>query len=200
MVPIASNISVAPASVTPARRVGIVYFGLLAPDKGLEQFFDIVAPWMGGATPVTVVGSVVPSHEGWLDGLKARHGHARFRQSLGSDGVSAALRRATVAVLPYPDGISERRGSALAALAHGVQVVSTRGRATTAELGSVCHLVDGVEQARACMARLLDDDTSHIDDDTIGAYVGSRSWDAIAARHVQLYHAMGTPAGGTRWK
>lgn len=200
VVPIASNISVAPPPATSPPRAGIVYFGLLAPDKGLEQFFDIVAPWMDGGTPVTVVGSVVPSHEGWLDALKARHGQARFRQSLSSDEVSAALRRATVAVLPYPDGISERRGTALAALAHGLQVVSTRGRATTAELESVCHLVDGVEQARACTARLLGEPASHIDAATIGAYVGARSWQAIAARHAQLYRASCTATGETSWK
>jgi glycosyltransferase involved in cell wall biosynthesis len=200
VVPIASNISVAPPSNAPVRRAGIVYFGLLAPDKGLEQFFEIVAPWMDGATPVTVVGSVVPGHEAWLDALKARHGRARFRQGLSSDEVSAALRRATVAVLPYPDGISERRGSALAALAHGLQVVSTRGRATTPDLGTVCHLVEGVAQARECTGRLLNDAGAHIDAGTIGAYVDSRSWHAIAERHVQLYGAASAPTGEPGWK
>lgn len=195
VVPIASNISVASPSAPVTQREGIVYFGLLAPEKGLEQFFEIVAPWMNGETPVTVVGSVVPGHETWLDALKACHGQVRFRHSLSSDGVSAALRRAIVAVLPYPDGISERRGSALAALAHGLQVVSTRGLATTAELSSVCHLVDGIEPARACIARLLNDTSSHIDAAAIGAYIESRSWQAIALRHAQLYRSLCNPAG-----
>lgn len=44
--------------------------------------------------------------------------------------LSAALQACDIALQPYPDGISSRRGSALAPLRHGLPVVSTRGYLT----------------------------------------------------------------------
>ncbi|HDH10002.1 MAG TPA: glycosyltransferase, partial [Chloroflexi bacterium] len=48
--------------------------------------------------------------------------------------VSANLLASDVCVLPYRDGASFRRGSFMAALAHGLPIVSTRPRVDTPEL------------------------------------------------------------------
>lgn len=48
--------------------------------------------------------------------------------SLNAEEISQHLRACTLMMQPYPDGISSRRTSAMAALAHGVPVVTTEGR------------------------------------------------------------------------
>jgi glycosyltransferase involved in cell wall biosynthesis len=48
--------------------------------------------------------------------------------ALSHEDVSHHLRACTVMMQPYPDGISSRRTSAMAALAHGVPLVSSEGR------------------------------------------------------------------------
>lgn len=49
---------------------------------------------------------------------------------LASEDVSRCLRGTDLLVCPFTDGMSTRRSSVIAALAHGVPVVSTRGRLT----------------------------------------------------------------------
>ena len=50
--------------------------------------------------------------------------------ALTEDEVSAHLGCCDVLLQPYPDGVNGRRGSVMAALAHGKPVVTTDGRAT----------------------------------------------------------------------
>lgn len=200
VVPIASNIPIARLRNPPSTRHGLSFFGLLAPDKGLERFIEIASPSLGNNVPVTVIGTVVQSHEAWLQSLRERHPQVRFRLALSPEEVSASLQETLIALLPYPDGISERRGSALAALAHGLQVVSTHGPATTADLAAVCHLVNATDEARARVASLLTDPATHIGSDVIRRYVDERSWDAIARRHALLYRALIERCGVVEWK
>ena len=100
--------------------------------------------------------------------------------------------------LPYADGASYRRGSLLAALAHGVPVVTTepahRGRS----------LEELVDEQSALLVR--PDDTAALartigrvlDDKGLAARLsaGARgvaeqfSWDRIAARHLELYREL----------
>jgi len=47
--------------------------------------------------------------------------------TLAADDVSRHIRACTVMMQPYPDGISSRRTSAMAPLAHGVPIVTTEG-------------------------------------------------------------------------
>ncbi|MDE6379465.1 MAG: glycosyltransferase family 1 protein, partial [Muribaculaceae bacterium] len=56
--------------------------------------------------------------------------------------VSDILNNSKVCFLPFPDGLSERRGSFLAAISCGVKVISYDGKFVTDQLRSVCELVD----------------------------------------------------------
>jgi glycosyltransferase involved in cell wall biosynthesis len=68
----------------------------------------------------------------FLDRLKSKvpavHGFATGR--LKSIDVAAALRACDLVVQPYPDGVTTRRTSVMAALANGVPVVTTHGPLT----------------------------------------------------------------------
>lgn len=77
-------------------------------------------------------------------GLSARHPSLARRISatgaISNADVAAALRACDVVVQPYPDGVTTRRTSVMAALANGVPTVSTAGALTEAvweETGAV---------------------------------------------------------------
>jgi glycosyltransferase involved in cell wall biosynthesis len=59
-------------------------------------------------------------------------GRVHATGALNSDDVSHHIRACTLMMQPYPDGISSRRTSAMAALAHAVPLVATEGRLSEA--------------------------------------------------------------------
>jgi len=85
------------------------------------------------------------------------------RENLAASDVAALLGASDVALQPFPDGISTRRTSAMAALALGVPLVTTDGFLTDTvwREGAVALAPVGrpEELARACV-RLLDDPAS----------------------------------------
>jgi glycosyltransferase involved in cell wall biosynthesis len=82
------------------------------------------------------------------------------REDLSAAEVAALLAASTLALQPFPDGISARRTSAMAALALGVPVVTTDGFLTDAvwREGAVAMAPAGkpLELARRCIAVLED--------------------------------------------
>ena len=70
----------------------------------------------------------------WRDGFVARHpgvgGRVTASGRLTPDEVAAHLRACDLVVQPFPDGVSSRRSSVMAALANAVPVVATTGRLT----------------------------------------------------------------------
>ena len=79
---------------------------------------------------------------------------------LPAETVAARLSVASLALQPFPDGISARRTSAMAALALGVPVVSTRGHLTdsvwTEEAVALAPAGEPDRMARACLDLLAD--------------------------------------------
>ena len=131
--------------------------------------------------------------------------------------VSAHLLAADIAALPFADGASFRRGSLLAALAHGLAVVTTwpttddrrpttDDRASSASLhrpSSIVHrpLIDGENallvppgDAPALVAAIerLANNSGLRERLASGgrALAAQFGWDAIAAQHEQLYERL----------
>lgn len=119
------------------------YFGFLSASKGGETLIRALAQadsqvhllMIGGR-----VGSSDPTNKAYADhiaGLIDEYGlqdRVRWTGYVSPQEVSAALLSADVLVLPYRDGISFRRGSLHAALAHGCAIVSTTPRVAIPEL------------------------------------------------------------------
>jgi glycosyltransferase involved in cell wall biosynthesis len=144
-IPIGANIPVTSPDGT-AREAGrlrlgvpvgiplLVHFGLVTPGKGLETLFaalpDLLRVHPG--TRLVIVGDTRPESQGYretLDALAVRLGVARaiiWAGRRSAEGVSEILQAADLFVVPYDDGVSIRRGSLMAGLAHGLPVVSTR--------------------------------------------------------------------------
>jgi glycosyltransferase involved in cell wall biosynthesis len=118
----------------PERGPLAVHFGMVYPGKGLETLFEAVAQLRarGRAVYLVIAGDTRTEDQAYrqlLDTLAKRLGidHAiTWMGRLAGDEVSRLLRTADLYVVPYDGGLSVRRGSLIAGLAHGLPVISTR--------------------------------------------------------------------------
>jgi len=76
---------------------------------------------------------------------------------LPADALSRTLRALDIAVAPFIDGLSLRRTSAMAALAHGVPLVSSRGPLFDPALADATICAGDPEEFTAELRRLIDD-------------------------------------------
>jgi len=195
----------------------LVYFGFLNSSKGglvlldalqhlRESGRDVRLVMLGGS-----VGASDPTDADYLRSFRAKALSRRLDAALIWTGhlpqpcVSAWLRAADAAVLPYADGASFRRGSLLAALTHGCPTVTTRAdvspnllQAHSADESGLPVLTDGDGVAlvppgdpaalAAAVSRLIDS-PGQAERMSRRAREIARSfgWEAIAQRHEQIY-------------
>ena len=172
----------------------IVYFGLLTPEKGLD---DVVAlaelARERPGTRVLVVGRPEPRSLDLPDRLRAQAADLPLDWALDLDAPDVAELLATSAVgyLPFPDGASERRSSLLALLVNGVATLTTPGPYVDDELAAAVQLVDGPDAAWAAARALLDDPAARAERSAAAVRYGTRrDWGDIARRHVALYERL----------
>ncbi|GAA4753477.1 glycosyltransferase family 4 protein [Amnibacterium soli] len=139
-VPIFSNIPVSPegAAGLPLDRddAVVVWFGYV--DSRRAVFLDEVVRVLSGRPGSRFV--YVGKDGDVVDGrLAARGIRYEIVPTPTTEVVSAWLRAADVCVAPFVDGVSARRGSFLAALAHGARVVTTIGPDTDRHLRHAAH-------------------------------------------------------------
>ena len=210
LIPIGSNIPVAPPpGYTPAAwraRLGappdallVAYFGLLSPSKGVDLLVEALAtlrrPWrlllVGG-------GASVPSDLAHAQAVRARIAALGLTARVIETGhaeaaaVSAHLLAADLVALPFRDGASFRRGSLLAALAHGCVVVTTQPAdpADAALLAPAAELVppDDPSALAAALARMAADAPARAARAAAATALAAHfGWATIALRHEQLY-------------
>lgn len=152
-IPIGANIPINPANgmdrETGRRLLGVppgipllVHFGLVYPGKGLETLFAALPDLLRFESSIrlVIVGDTRPESQGYratLEALAARLGVAPAIIWAGhrpGEVVSRILQAADVFVVPYDDGVSIRRGSLMAGLAHGLPIVSTTSTLPSAYL------------------------------------------------------------------
>jgi glycosyltransferase involved in cell wall biosynthesis len=184
IIPIGSNIPVAPPpeyervawraqlGVAPDQTL-VAYFGLISRSKGLHILLDALAR-LPASFRLIVVGGEATQPQDRAYAAEAR----RQIEELGlgervtitghcaAGEVSAHLLAADLAALPFADGASFRRGSLLAALAHGVPVITTTddrrslrhssGQATTDDRRTTNETSSGSDRSSLIVHRLRD--------------------------------------------
>ncbi len=183
----------------------LCYFGFLNESKGAESLIQALAQlpdakllMIGGQ-----VGASDPTNAVYLDRVKKLIEDKRLRDRvLWTDYVSQAevsgyLRASDICVLPYRDGASYRRGSFMAALAHGLPVITTTPRAA-APVSPLPALRDGEnvmlvppddpEAIIGAVRQLAADPRLRV---RLGygalELAQSFTWDKIAQQHLALY-------------
>ncbi len=131
LIPIGSNIDpVPPVPRTPAPGLRLVYFGFVWRGRNIELLLHALASVRAQNPSATleIVGGLRDDlyHQELLL-LAANLGiasHVLFSGDLDAPEVSQALHRADIALLPYATGVSTGRGTLMAALAHGLPLVT----------------------------------------------------------------------------
>lgn len=216
LIPIGSNIipSVGADQVAKFRqrwqlgsdKLVLAYFGFLNESKGAEELiaaldsvrnsgYNAVLLMIGGE-----VGASDPTNVAYLRHIKLeseRRGLAPYviwTGFLPQEEVSAAFACAHICVLPYRDGASFRRGSLMAALSHGLPIVSTVPRLPLAELlpGVNIMLVPVSDYASLAQAiiKVAQDSALRACLAAGAASLASKfTWPAIATRTLEVLHA-----------
>lgn len=178
--------------------VAIAYFGLLNASKGLNtliETFERVLASAPGARLLVLGGAAGASDPtdrataaritARLDGLGARvlrTGH------LSRERLSAHLLAADVALLPYADGASPRRGSLLACAAHGLPIVSTLPTSGGLDQIVAAEPAGDADRLAAAVLRVTADATlrARLSRASL-ALAEQTAWPSIAERHLSIY-------------
>ena len=185
-----------------ARTLLLSHFGLLNQSKGLqdllvamklliEQGRDVRLVLVGGTT-----GSSDPTNVAFAEHIQAEvqrlglGGRVIETGFLAPEDVSAHLLACDVCVLPYRDGASFRRGSLMAALEHGLCLLTTRPAEPDLVDSQNARLADPANPVN--LARTIDelaqDEVTRRRLGLEAAKLAQRfGWPAIAEKHLSLY-------------
>ena len=184
----------------------ICYFGFLNASKGGEMLVDVLGELVdrGQNAHLLMIGGRVgasdPTNYAYLQQVEARIAdrgltdRVHWTDHIPSQEVSAAFHISDVCLLPYRDGASYRRGSFMAALEHGMAIVTTPPQALYPDLVEGDTLLFApADDARAmtdAVARVLaDEGLRHRLGENAKALSRQFGWDAIAAACLRAYEA-----------
>jgi glycosyltransferase involved in cell wall biosynthesis len=190
--------------VTPAHCL-LGYFGFLHQSKGADTLLRALAQldervhlvFIGGPTGT----SDKANNQAFLDQLKQLTGELGLAQRVHWSGfmaekrVSAYLHAADLMVMPYRDGVSLRRGTLMAVLAHGRPLITTAPTGPTPELRHGHNVwfvpVDDAAALAQAMQRLTADPELRARLGKGAAEVADMfTWDKIAAQTIEFFMAI----------
>jgi len=101
------------------------------------------------------------------------------------------LASSSIAYLPYPDGVSERRASFKAVLLNGVTTITTRGQHTPFNLEGLVSFCATPEDALAAVHFLAENGEHRtLLADKARQYALQFTWERIAEAHIELYKSV----------
>ncbi|MBN1964526.1 MAG: glycosyltransferase family 4 protein [Anaerolineae bacterium] len=183
------------------------YFGFLNASKGIEALLQglriarnggqpVKLLMIGGRTGTSDPANVVYARE--VDEMVEDLGlleHITWTGFVDSTAVSGHLMASDMIALPYRDGVSYRRGSLMAALAHGCTIITTYPQVNIPELasGQAMRLIP--PDSPSALAIAIEDLAENPD---LRATMGENarklaqqfSWDTIAARTAEYFEGL----------
>jgi glycosyltransferase involved in cell wall biosynthesis len=170
----------------------IVNFGLIRPNKGLEDVLALAALSQKQKLNFRfrILGKPLPKYMGYFLSLQNQSISLPITWDIGlsESAIAQLLSRSRVAYMPFPDGASERRSSLLALLANGVATITTRGMHTPPTLDDAVYYVRGPEQAMLAIQKINSDRDLRARLSKNGRiFANGYTWETIAARHIALY-------------
>ena len=190
------------------------YFGFLNAGKGGETLMRVLAELVQTGYPARLlmvggqIGSSDPTNRAYLERVQvlirelSLTDRVQWTGFTPNDQVSANLLATDCAVLPYREGATLRHGSLMAALAHGLPIVSTEAKDAPPDLDGIFPaLIDGenalmsapddhVAIARA-VVRVMTDDKLRSRLRRASLDLASHfEWNAIARKHLELYERL----------
>jgi glycosyltransferase involved in cell wall biosynthesis len=176
-----------------ARKPGrLIYFGQISRDKGIEFFVETAEKLRqsGSKQEIALMGSIVSNDPEFTDPVyqACEELGIDMRFNLRAEDVSRELSQADIALLPFPDGVSNKRGSALACLDHGVAVVTKQSALTPQWLKDTTHGVTSSQEAADVVAAITAGTRERQPKPALLAQeMGNRDWVQIARNHLAIY-------------
>lgn len=212
LIPLGANIPMCVQGVLRGNgsdRITFCHFGFLDKSKDGTLLIDVLAKLRQEQFPVRLVfvGEITPDKQAWFRKLAEDRGVAEavsFTGFCSPEDVSRYLASSDIGLFPFRDGVSLRRTSFLAAMQHGLAVVTTQaGNYVPTELvdGENVLLVPAGDRERFVQAarRLaLDATLRHKLSVNARRWGASFAWEIIARRHLALYRqfsGLGTEEG-----
>ncbi len=180
------------------RSYGMGYFGYIRPEKGLEDYIE-TAKNIQKTNPdfkAYIMGQTQDEfsfyHKPLLDSLS--NSNITLLLNRSNQEVSDILSQTKIAYLPYPDGLTERRGSFLASLLHHCIIVTTKGNFTTEAQLSTFNFVNK-EEAHSKITEIINYPTETINDqiDKMNIYIANQmpsSWEDVANEYQTLIKSL----------
>lgn len=112
----------------------LVYFGMIYQGKGIDMLLEtmcLLSQQSQSSFKLLIIGGGIADVPAYLEDKRrlctrlGLDGNVMWLGRLPAADVSALLRLSAMVLLPFEDGVSDRRGSLMAALAHGKAVVTT---------------------------------------------------------------------------
>jgi glycosyltransferase involved in cell wall biosynthesis len=194
VIPVGTNIDVVPIS-DPTLSTAILYFGLIMPNKGLEQVLELAELMKKAQQPFTIniVGQVPNGHEVYFDHLRSKALNLPIEWHLGEsdEQVARRLNQSSVAYLPYPDGASDRRTTLKSAISAGLAVITNQGLHTNSALANSVLLTRNPQEALVAIQHLFTDQDAREDlSQRAVKYSRRYSWARIARLHLKVYRSV----------
>jgi glycosyltransferase involved in cell wall biosynthesis len=187
VIPIGSNIP--GGQWEPSGAFTIVHFGMLRPEKGIEDMIHLarLCKEFGRPYRTVIVGAVVPHARDYAESLfrLSEGSGVEWRLDASPDRVSEILRHAHVAYLSPPCGVHERRGTLLAAAANGLPIVAKVDWETPAFLRDHVIAAASPQDALSAIDSLAQVGQLAEQSGRSLALAGMFSWATIADRYIE---------------
>ena len=132
-------------------REGIAFFGLMRKEKGVEEFIVLSRKLNQNfrSFPINIYSAIPKGSEDYFEWIKSISTDLDINWHLNKSlsEVSEGLIHSKYSYLFFPDGISDRRSSFIAALGHGVLMLSNSGEMTSLNLREAFVDVQSPEEA-----------------------------------------------------
>lgn len=192
LIPIASNIkkSLFANVEFDKRNVDLAYFGHFRPIKGIESFIDAVSIVRQNFN-VQLIGQILPKYSYYFKEVekKAKELKINIIADKDENEVSDLLANVKIIYLPFPDGISSRRGTLLASIKNGCVVISTKSNIGEFNdfFKNYIYLVDSDQEAATIIKKLLNHEIKPKDTTLLKDMF---SWKGLVSDHSKVYNSL----------
>lgn len=194
VIPIASNIPIATtASLDSTERYyDFIHFGMLAPGKGVDEYIDLIINIRQSipecrAALVGYIPELFRDYGKKIE-LRARENCIDLFVDQSESDVSNLLSSSKISLFPYPDGISERRGTALAAMMNGCIVITLSGQFSL-PLSSICLIKENNIEMLECSINVMNNISAYKDMiNCAREYSLKRDWINLAKQYEVVFN------------
>jgi glycosyltransferase involved in cell wall biosynthesis len=190
IIPIGNNV---PGAGQPKqKRDRMIYFGQIREKKGIEDFINTVCLLraQNNNVPCAIIGALGEADAPIAKLIRAMAATLDIvlKFNLPPEKVADELADSNIALLPFPDGISEKRGSAIACLEHGLTVISKHSNRTPVWLAETTYSMTQPADAVSTINALLNGSYPACPaPEILSTELAKRKWPNIAKQHLDLY-------------